>query len=293
MYWWRITLSNALLWSFWEDPAVSSLREGLELRRFFRAGMQSMPSRRVHSNLVSLPHTTPSIKVESLKSRSFGVFKLLKSFKGVLKVWTFTQVYQVPSCSWGCTFQDLTYRTPDESRMDATVNYEARDRDGVSDGVFCLTALHLGHPKSLVRLHVFRPLCCSMEGLFGVGHSIQAAITTMLWVAFAPYFWSFWGISRFEVCVAWSFLVCAFLQTILLKKVRFKGPVIYFIIELWASIESLQVLRAFVRTVYGLRREATPSNWTLMMAVACSWKVPGRNFVFLGGFLDSCGSCWL
>lgn len=27
MYWWRITLSNALLWRFWEDPAVSSLGE--------------------------------------------------------------------------------------------------------------------------------------------------------------------------------------------------------------------------------------------------------------------------
>lgn len=26
----------------------------------------------------------------------------------------------------GCTFQDLTFRTPDESRIDANVNYEAQ-----------------------------------------------------------------------------------------------------------------------------------------------------------------------
>ena len=88
----------------------------------------------------------------------------------------------------GCTFQDLTYRTPDESRMDATVNYEAEMEFNLDwAAVFCLTALHLGHPKSLVRLHVFRPLRCSMEGLFGVGHSIQAAIITtmsMLWDCF-------------------------------------------------------------------------------------------------------------
>lgn len=25
----------------------------------------------------------------------------------------------------GCSFQDLTFRTPDESRVDATVNYQA------------------------------------------------------------------------------------------------------------------------------------------------------------------------
>lgn len=44
----------------------------------------------------------------------------------------------------------------------------------------------------------------------------------------------------------------------------------------------LEMLDLKIKWLHGLRREATPSNWTLMMAVACSWKVPGRNFVFFG-----------
>ena len=65
-----------------------------------------------------------------------------------------------------------------------------------------LTAL--GHPKSLVRLHIFRPLCCSMERLCSVGHSIHAAISTistMLWEEVptcGP------CEEHHEVCVAWD-----------------------------------------------------------------------------------------
>lgn len=182
MYRWRITLSNALLWRFWEDPAVSSLGET-------RTGAETFLSGRNAIYALKKGAFQPGLLATYYTFNQGGILEIQKFRCVSVKVFRKFGLLPRSPCVMFCPEVVPFKISPTALRM--SLGWMPRWTTRPNRSEFnrqirrCFVSLTaLGHPKSLVRLHIFRPLCCSMEGLCSVGHSIYAAISaisTMLW----------------------------------------------------------------------------------------------------------------